>query len=127
MQVIIGTQDYVATLSPLDKGTRGPKRSATLEVIVNGAPAQAKVTSNRAWSGSDGKFLEYIWIQDPASGKFYYITLDYAQLATTFKGAELTIKEGTAKRPNPERIAVGAAKKREQERVKKFKEWAAAN
>jgi len=80
------------------------------------------VTSNRAWSASPEFVLEYVWVEK--DGVAYYATLDYAVAADSWKGAEVTIADGVAKRADPKRVT--AAVERETTRVDKFKKWAAA-
>ena len=124
MKATIGDRVFALVKSPM-KGNRMPKRAMSLAVIVNGAPFVAAVTSNRAWSGSPEKCLEYIWIV-AADGLAYYLTLDYAEAASGFAGAEISVTEGVGPKPAP-RVAVGDRAKVEAARVEKFRAWALAN
>jgi hypothetical protein len=119
MKLVYGTVEYNLVKSPI-KGNRMPKRAGRVELIVDGAPFVAAVTTNRAWSASAEWVLDYVWVEK--DGVAYYATLDYAVSADTWKGAEVTIAEGMAKRKDPARVT--AAVEREKTRVIKFKEWA---
>jgi hypothetical protein len=121
MKLVYGTTEYNLVKSPI-KGNRLPKRAGRVEIVVDGAPFIAPVTTNRAWSASADVTLDYVWVEK--DGVAYYATLDYAVSADSWKGAEVTIAEGVAKRPDPKRIT--AAVEREATRVTKFKSWAAA-
>jgi hypothetical protein len=130
MQVKVADKGaYRATLSPINRGVDKncmPKVRADLQITLNGQPYTAKVTGNRGWSGSGDQWLEYIWFVAP-DGKAYYITLDYAEAASTWAGAEFTTADGIAERVDPKRVTAGEATKREAERVTKFKTTFAAN
>ena len=120
MQVTNGTTNYRLVLSPMT-GNRLPKRAASVQIVVDGTPTTAPVTSNASWA-ADGKTLEYIWIV--IDGKAYYLTLDYDQKASELTGTEFTTSEGTAARVDPARITKDAAK--EAARIAGFKTtWAA--
>jgi hypothetical protein len=121
MKLVNGTVEYNLVKSPI-KGNRLPKRAGRVEIVVDGAPFVAPVTSNRAWSASPEFVLEYVWVEK--DGVAYYATLDYAVAADSWKGAEVTIADGVAKRADPKRVT--AAVERETTRVDKFKKWAAA-
>ena len=125
MKAIIGDRTFALVKSPM-KGNRMPKRSnGVLPVIINGTPSIASVTTNRAWSGSPEKTLEYIWIFYN-DGLAYYLTLDYAEKASGFAGAEITVTDGVGPKPAA-RVAVGDRAKVEAARVEKFRAWALAN
>jgi hypothetical protein len=121
MKVKIGSTEYRATLSPLP-GNRSPLRAnGTVEVIVNGSPTVAAYTSSVGFS-APGKSIEYPYF--PKDGKFYYIALDYGVPASSLKGLEVTLSEGSASRPDPARVP--KSKKAEAERIGKFKDTLAA-
>jgi len=120
MKLVNGNVEYNLVKSPI-KGNRLPKRAGRVEIVVDGAPFAAPVTSNRAWSASADFVLDYVWVEK--DGVAYYATLDYAVSADTWKGAEVTIAEGVAKRKDPKRVT--AATEREESRIVKFKAWAA--
>jgi hypothetical protein len=115
-----GRPDFRAVLSPTP-GNALPKRGAFLPVILNGTPLNAVVTNNRAWSASSAYALEYIFF--PLNGKAYYITLNYAEKAEDLRGAEFTIAEGVASRPDPKRVteATEREERRKDEALKTYR------
>jgi hypothetical protein len=121
VKLVNGTREFKLVKSTCP-GNRLPKRvSSSVALIVNGVPFSAPVTSNAAWSAFPEKTLEYVWVE--RAGVAYYATLDYAEKAADWVGAEVTIADGVATREDP--IRETAAKTREAERVAKFKTWVA--
>jgi hypothetical protein len=125
MKLIYGERE-LALVKSTCPGNRLPKRFAYVtNVVVDGEPVAARVTTNAAWSADAEKTLEYIWVERAGVG--YYATLDYAEKVSEWTGAELKIADGVAARKDPVRVtAAGNATLREAERVAKFKAWAAA-
>jgi hypothetical protein len=121
MKAKIGNREFRLVLSPM-KTNRLPKRSnGTVPVVVNGTPFVAPVTNNASWSASPDVVLEYIWIE--YEGKAYYLTLDYAEKASSLAGEEIVVSEGAAARPDPERVT--ALGEKEKARVEAFRAtWA---
>jgi hypothetical protein len=125
MKLVNGDRE-LALVKSTCPGNRLPKRFAyAVAIVVDGTPMSAPVTSNAAWSAMPEKTLEYVWVE--RAGVAYYATLDYAEKASDWAGAEVKIADGVAARKDPVRVtAAGNATLREAERVAKFKAWAAA-
>jgi hypothetical protein len=109
-----GTREFALTLSPLP-GNRLPKRAGTTDVIVDGTPTKAPVTTNKGWAKDPSLVLAYIWVT-AADGKSYYLTLDYAEPASAV--TDLSIVEGTGPKPV---ARVTAKPELEAARIAKFK------
>ena len=122
MRLLNGNREFALVKSPMS-GNRLPKRSnGTVALIVDGTPFVAPVTNNRAWSKTPDTWLDYVWIE--LDGIAYYATLDYAEKAIDWNGAEISTDAGTSSRKDPVRVTsrVGV----EAARVAAFKTtWAA--
>jgi hypothetical protein len=132
MKLVKAGVDFALVKSVARKGAM-PKRGAPLELVVNGNPVEAMVTSNAAWCGSPDLTLEYIWV--PCSDGFArYVTLGYGERAAEWKDEEVEIVDGTGPKPVARLVAESDVAtgwygnslegQREAERVLKFKEWA---
>lgn len=124
MKLVNGERQFRMVKSPM-KANRLPKRgSGSVNLIVNGSPTECPVTTNRAWSAEPSKILDYIWI--PVTDVAYYVTLDYAESAADWNGAEVQIQDGVASRVDPVRVT--AKIEVETTRIVKFKAtWEARN
>jgi hypothetical protein len=78
------------------------KGNGSVDIVLNGTPFTAKVTSNKGWNADPATVLEYIWLD--VAGTAYYLTLDYAVPASSMKGVEFVTAEGLAKRADPKRV-----------------------
>ena len=99
-KLVCGSRELALTKSAARGGALPKRGSGKVELVVNGNPAVGIVTSNAAWCGDPNLTLEYIWIEvEP--GKALYATLDYAERASDWNGAEVTIAEGAGPKPKP--------------------------
>lgn len=120
MKATIGAREFSLTKSPMT-GNRLPKRGGNVALTVDGSPYVAVTTTNRGWAKSPDLVLEYIWIE--VGGKAYYLTLNYAESASSLAGSEIVTSEGTGPKPAA-RVTVDTAT--EIARVSRFKAtWAA--
>jgi hypothetical protein len=110
------------------RGGAMPKRGTPLELVVNGNPVKAVVTSNAAWCGDASLALEYIWIE--WEGRAVYVTLGYGELASTWAGEEVSVVDGTGPKPEARLVSgkyesVTGDLEREAGRINKFRDtWA---
>jgi len=120
--------DYRLTKSSA-RGGRMPKRGSPLELIVNGSPVTAKVTSNAGWCVDPALVIEYIWIE-LEDGSARYVTLGYGEKAESWKGAEVAVVDGAGPKPvdrladkvdSDGRVVNLEAWEREAGRIAKFK------
>jgi hypothetical protein len=129
MKLVNVEREFALTRSSARKGALPKRGTGTVELIVNGTPVTAIVTSNAAWCGSPELTIEYVWIPD-GDGKCYYVTLPYGELAASWAGAEVSVIEGTGPKVPP-RLVAGEYKsvteelEREAGRINKFRDtWA---
>jgi hypothetical protein len=119
--------EYALTKSAA-RGGAMPKRGTPMELVVNGNPEKAIVTTNAAWCGDPALTIEYIWIE--VGNRALYVTLGYGEKASAWNGAEVSVVDGTGPKPVP-RLVAGEYKtvtdplEREAGRINAFRDtWA---